>query len=228
MQQRNRPWFKTWWGILLLLGFLPFTLTYLIWNKKDWSIVQKRNYTIGLWGMILIGGFIHGIFFRINESKFEQQVSDVQNITTQITPTTLLSNTPQPTKIVDPTPVYDESLGNNYVAAKYAEDLFTLLDGAAPGYIDGIFVETSPESTVGKSDEEFIQSVRSVFVKISVDRYFWETTTESSKKDLMTAWLTHAKGKFPKGLPHIYVDNGIRRVSEAEYSFMGEPKIELE
>jgi len=44
----QKPWTKTWWGILIAIIFLPITLIYLVWNKTEWKSYIKGLATAGI------------------------------------------------------------------------------------------------------------------------------------------------------------------------------------
>jgi len=39
-KKENKKWYKTWWGILILICLLPITLSYIVW-KRNWDIKLK-------------------------------------------------------------------------------------------------------------------------------------------------------------------------------------------
>jgi hypothetical protein len=41
----KKPWYKTWWGFILLIIVWPITITVWVWNNKSWS---KKNKIIAL------------------------------------------------------------------------------------------------------------------------------------------------------------------------------------
>jgi hypothetical protein len=45
---QNKPWTKTWWGYLIMIVFLPITLTYLVWKKTEWKSYTKGLATAGI------------------------------------------------------------------------------------------------------------------------------------------------------------------------------------
>lgn len=53
----GKPFYKTWWGIILLFVFWPFSLTYWIW-KKNWNLKLKLGLLILLWFFILLVGLV--------------------------------------------------------------------------------------------------------------------------------------------------------------------------
>lgn len=49
----KKSWYKTWWGILLLIAFFPFTLSYLAWKQK-WPMPARLGAIAVIW-IIFIG-----------------------------------------------------------------------------------------------------------------------------------------------------------------------------
>ena len=44
----SKPWYKTWWGIVILIMFWPFSLTYYLWSRK-WNKAIKIALIVLLW-----------------------------------------------------------------------------------------------------------------------------------------------------------------------------------
>lgn len=121
---------------------------------------------------------------------------------------------------------FDSELGNNAVAAKYAQQFFDVTSTAAPGYVLSMTLELAPEDVQGKNEEEYKNDVTSAFLTVIVDNPLWNSTGEAAQKDLIASLLSALKSSF-SGFPHVYVSNGGRTVAEGELSLTGEPKIEL-
>jgi hypothetical protein len=43
---KNKTWYKTWWGVLIAILFLPLFLIYIIWKKKSWKPSVKWALTV--------------------------------------------------------------------------------------------------------------------------------------------------------------------------------------
>lgn len=56
---QTKPWFKKWWGILLLIALWPFSLTYYIWKKSSWNKNVRIAVTALIWIPVLIGGALN-------------------------------------------------------------------------------------------------------------------------------------------------------------------------
>ena len=121
---------------------------------------------------------------------------------------------------------FDDNLGNNPVAAKYAQQFFDVTSTAAPGYVLSMTLELTPEDMEGKSEEEYKNDITSAFLTVIVDISLWNSTTEIAQKDLVASLLNALRNTF-SGFPHVYISNSVRTVAEGELSITGEPKIEL-
>lgn len=44
----KKPWYKTWWGILLIILFWPIAAIWAIWAKTSWGQAQKILATVGV------------------------------------------------------------------------------------------------------------------------------------------------------------------------------------
>lgn len=62
----KKKWYKTWWGIILLVLFWPFSLTYWVWKQK-WQ----------LWTRIVVIALIWIFFFAISNSTEKNKTSAV-------------------------------------------------------------------------------------------------------------------------------------------------------
>jgi|GEM_PF-6696310 len=51
-EKSKKQWHKTWWGLLILLCFFPFTISYWLW-KRNWNILLKLG-VIGFFWMFFL------------------------------------------------------------------------------------------------------------------------------------------------------------------------------
>lgn len=65
-------WFKTWWGILILILFWPFSLTYYLWSRK-WNRAIKIVLIILLWV------FTISVFSASSNSQSQQAFQEGYN-----------------------------------------------------------------------------------------------------------------------------------------------------
>ncbi|MBT6069324.1 hypothetical protein HOG48_06260 [Candidatus Peregrinibacteria bacterium] len=56
-QTTSKPWYKKWWGILLVISLFPITVPYLVWTKTKWNKWVKIAITL-LCAIILFSGSI--------------------------------------------------------------------------------------------------------------------------------------------------------------------------
>ncbi len=241
----KKRWYKTWWGILILLGFSPFFISFWIWKREKWSKNLRLSLIAGLW----VFGLIFGAIYSISEESYQKGYKAGIDQTSQfnspiprstLVPTITLFPTVEPTAIptveatqiptTEPTIVpsvpFDNSRGNNWVAAKYAVDMMNTANRAVPGSITDSFIELYPEEV--KTDEKsYKEKVVSAFLTVEISNSLWNSLNESSKKDIVTT-LVVSLGNIFRGGPHVKVTNGIRIVAEGEYNlFRTEPKITL-
>jgi len=261
----GKEWYKTRWGILILLIAFPFSLTYWIW-KRSWAVREKLIVTGALWIFVIVlislvkpeeienkdsykEGFKAGLEAakKNTPSPIANQVvnnvisvspslnpppssspSPSSNVTpsSSITPTPKASIKPSPTPT--PKPVYNEQLGNNWIAAKYAQDIMNTANKAVPGFVTSSYLELSPTDTGDKDEDSYKKSVISAYLTVRVNNSMWGSFDDSSKKDVTATLVVSVGNIFPGGFPHIYVNNGVRTVAEGEYNFWKtEPKITL-
>lgn len=149
-------------------------------------------------------------------------------------PTSIPSVLPKPTftPIASPTPtslvIFDKNMGNNYVAAKYAQDIMNTANKAVPNFILDSYLELSPEDLNGQNEETYKGKVMSAFLTISVNNLLWNQMDDNSKKDIVGSFVVSVGNIFSGGYPHITVSNGIRTVATGEYDWLKtEPKITL-
>ena len=234
-EAKKEQWYKTWWGIIILILLWPFSLSYYIWTKKTWS----RNLRIGLIALIIIVvlyGFWVNSFEKTETAKNTEplpqtQVVNTATATPEAEKTAISSPTNGPMGSSEPSPLpdpeYDKSKGNNWVAAKQAEEMMGIVNKASPGAFTDILLELSPEK-VDKDEDGYKASVNSAFLSVEVNSAFWRSLDDDSKKDVVASLVIATGNIFKGAYPHIYVNNGTRRVAEGEYNFFKtEPKITL-
>ncbi|MFH0943196.1 MAG: hypothetical protein V1810_03420 [Candidatus Beckwithbacteria bacterium] len=160
--------------------------------------------------------------------------------TLEPSPTPSLSPKPTPAPTLKPTSVpiasptptssvqFDKNMGNNYVAAKYAQDIMNTTNKAVPNFILDSYLELSPENMNSQEEETYKKKVSSAFLTVSVNNLFWNQMNDNSKKDVVGSFVVSVGNIFPGGYPHITVSNGIRTVATGEYNWLKtEPKVTL-
>jgi len=71
---QKKAWYKTWWGVLLIIAFWPIAATWAIWKKTTWPKVQKVVATVVVVVFAIMGMAIG--------SSDEGQNTPPQNVTT--------------------------------------------------------------------------------------------------------------------------------------------------
>ncbi|MBU2567677.1 MAG: hypothetical protein KJ967_02730 [Elusimicrobia bacterium] len=149
-------------------------------------------------------------------------------------PTPMASVLPKPTftPIASSIPTsqitFNNNVGNNYVAAKYAQDIMNTANKAVPNFILDSYLELSPEDIKDQDEETYKKKVSSAFLTVSVNNLFWNQMNDNSKKDVVGSFVVSVGNIFPGGYPHITVSNGIRTVATGEYNWLKtEPKVTL-
>lgn len=113
----DRVWFKKWWGILILILFWPFSLTYYLWKRK-WNKAAKIGLIVVLWI------FVISVFSASSNSQsqkaFQEGYDSGKDSTTQTTASpepvevkaeTLTAIVPSPSTLlsVSPAPLLAEA-----------------------------------------------------------------------------------------------------------------------
>jgi hypothetical protein len=165
----------------------------------------------------------------INCQKFNDAWKNSQK-SQQVQVTPVVSSNQNATPMPTSTPIatsYDSSMGNNYVAAKYAQQFQDVANKAASGFVNSAYLDLEPSDMSNKSESAYKQSIVSAFLNIEVDSSYWNATGESGQKDLVAAWVNAVHNNF-SGLPHVTITNGVRTVATGEWSIWnGEAKITL-
>lgn len=95
MGTQNKPWYKKWWGILIVLCFWPYLLIWYAWARSRWSKVVKIVATVACCIVALFG------FMVIAAAASGPQTSTPNPDTVTLTATTS-EGTPQ-SKTAKPT-----------------------------------------------------------------------------------------------------------------------------
>lgn len=53
-KKNKKAWYKSWWGIIILILFWPFSLSYFIWKKNSFSKKVKVGLLVILWIFVII------------------------------------------------------------------------------------------------------------------------------------------------------------------------------
>ncbi len=240
----GEPKRTNWWKVLLIITLFPFYITYWIF-QQPWERNSRLLAITVLWLTVFFIGGSYRIRSLEMESAYKQsKITEVKPVipspTPTITPEPLPTNNPQtvssspsPTPTSTPTqtpqPTYDNSYGNNYLSAQVAQNFYQKINSSADskGFITDIYIELSPD-VVTPSEVEYLNSLSSIFIQVSVDNTAWSSWNESNRKDVVIMIMNVIQKSFPKGRPHITVRNGVRVVAEGSLSFWGnEPTVTL-
>lgn len=237
----SKGWSKTPLGILILLAFWPFSLSWWIW-KRNWNLILKLGILLILWVIILSIGYAREDTRKAFKEGFEAGQGKVPESSPTPAPTQRPVITPRPTatstpapRLETPTPTstpapvdFDENLGNNFVAAKYAQDIMNTANKAVPDTLTKTYLELSPEDMKGKNEEDYKKSVTTASLTATINNLYWSSFDEDSKKDVVASLVVAVGNIFPQGYPHIHINNGVRTVAEGEYDWLKtEPKVTL-
>lgn len=148
------------------------------------------------------------------------------------TPTTSPSSIPTstptliPTKAPTPTPIptYDKNLGNNYISSRESKKFKDVLNSAIGGFVTSSYLELDP-AEITTSEDQYLQSVASIFLRVNVNNMIWNSMNESQQKDVVVSMTSSIRTAIGYGYPHVYVNNGTRDVAEGSLSLLGEPKV---
>lgn len=85
---KSKKWYKTWWGLIILFLFWPFSLSYYIWTRKI-----EKNKKIGLLALVWI---VFGFGMIVNSQKVPPTTSTQTSSSKVETSNIEQSNTPEP------------------------------------------------------------------------------------------------------------------------------------
>ncbi len=68
-QKSKKKWYKTWWGILLLLIFWPFSLSFFLWRRK-WNLWVRIGLVSFFWIFLLL--FLVGLSSEKGQKSFQE------------------------------------------------------------------------------------------------------------------------------------------------------------
>jgi len=115
---QTKPWYKKWWGILIVICIWPYFFIWFVWSKTKWNKLAKAGATAGLIVAALIG-----VTIMAQGSSTPNQPAPVAKTTSTPKPTPTPSSTPVPksaSKTVDVSQVKASLTQGD----KYTKDLF--------------------------------------------------------------------------------------------------------
>lgn len=110
LNESSKPFYKKWWGIALVILFLPFTLSYLVIKNKNLKLPIKAVLLLAIWGLFLSVSLL-------DESKKQYAVSRVEP-TQVVNQPEITSAMESPTIIKEKSP--EETLEE--IASKYTTE----------------------------------------------------------------------------------------------------------
>ncbi len=110
--KNEKIWYKTWWGILVILALWPFLVIWWVWTKSGWGNNLKVGISVSL--VVLFVGA--GLFSLLSGEQATRQtiISDDNIQTTQIMP-----SSPSPT----PTPTQNTTQGTDIARDNIVKEL---------------------------------------------------------------------------------------------------------
>ncbi len=143
-------------------------------------------------------------------------------------PSLIPTPTPSPIPTIVPTPTplptYDKNLGNNYIASRESKKFKDVLNSAIDGFVTSSYLELDP-AEITSTEDQYLQSVSSIFLKVKVNNLIWNSMNEDQQKDVVVSMTNSIRNAIGSGFPHVYINNGVRDVAEGSYSLFGEPKV---
>lgn len=188
-------------------------------NGNKWILGLKV-----LLGIIVILnlGFIG--YTYINKRPAPTPVLPTPTKATEILPTPnllgklLVTATPTPTPTPTPALVLDTKMGNNYYAAKYANDLSAKINSLPTGALKGLYVYFDPVDIGGKSQYEYYASaLKYVLITLQFDAATWEATPADTKKTLITS-LVKTQQAVLNIYPHVVIMDEVKSVAKGDWN----------
>lgn len=75
--KKKKEWYKTWWGVLLFVFFLPFAVTYFVLTNKTLNKLTKAFILIAVWGILFI------LSYETPEERIENEKENAARIEIQ-------------------------------------------------------------------------------------------------------------------------------------------------
>lgn len=186
---RKKPWYKTIWGMLVLLAVWPISLSYWIYkNNKLLKPVKIVSISL-IWLLVFIVTIVQGSTTKGNLNS-ASEVKIAQGQKTESSKSTALPATsaPTPSPVVVPTP-FDKKLGNNDLAASLAQQTLDVGNKVKPGVILAVNVSLGPDELPGQTRQEYIQTIRAAILSIEFDSSFWNSIDQDNQKYLLTTFV---------------------------------------
>lgn len=75
--EKQKPFYKTWWGVLIVIGILPIFLIWFIWKKTNWEKWVKILSTVGLVVLVLL---VYSPLLNKDNYSITSDEATVQNV----------------------------------------------------------------------------------------------------------------------------------------------------
>ena len=97
-ERTRRPWYKTWWGVVIAILLLPYFLAWFIWARTRWSTWTKAGTTVAL---VLVIFCSFGAYASTLPQQPPTSTAEV-SVAKSVSPTHTPGVTPKPTPKATP------------------------------------------------------------------------------------------------------------------------------
>lgn len=208
-----------WWQWFFAIGLFPFTISILIWQKKDWSQNKKLKVLAVLW--VVFVSF--GVYQELQPDPPPRETVVSQKSSESPAENKQDENAVISQELHDERKSYDTNRGSNAEAARTAQALIDLAQAASPGTDFDAFIRLEAPDKANKKYEmggdarEFKNEVSFVGLTIVIDSGVWSGANEDQKKNLIASWSKIMQNQYPNAGGWMKVTNGLRDVAEANW-----------
>lgn len=208
-----------WWGWFFAIGLFPFTISILIWQKKNWSQGKKLKVLAVMWVVFVA----FGVYQELQPDPPPREIAVSQPSSESQSEQKRDDNAVINQKLHDERKNYDTQRGSNAEAAKTAQALVDLAQAASPGTSFDAYVrfdapdKATKKYELGGDAQEFRNEVGFVSLTIVIDSGIWSSANEDQKKNLIASWAKIMQNEYPNAGGWMKVTNGLRDVAEANW-----------
>lgn len=142
---KDSKWYKSWWGILILILFWPVSLSYFVWNQK-FSVRIKAGIIIAIWLV-----FVYTVSLtRSSTSSINEQDSPVNN--SQLAATTGTAHT----KVENPTSPVTSGKPQPENNNEYTAELFKQMENVGSDKTAYVTTDTGHIQAVQQDDGSWV------------------------------------------------------------------------
>lgn len=219
------------WQWFFAIGLFPFTISILIWQKKDWTQNKKLKVLAVMW----VSFIAFGVYQELQPDPPPREVAVSQRTESRLEEKKD-ENAVINQELQDERKDYDSKRGSNAEAAKTAQALIDLAQAATPGTdFDAYIRLDAPDNAnkqyeLGGDAQEFKNEVSFVGLTIVIDSGVWSSASEEQKKNLIASWSKIMQNQYPNSSGWMKVTNGLRDVAEANWmaaKYNRSPEIKL-